>query len=108
MRDTHTERDPTEPLPGDRVGHLPAKWFEAEPVAVFQKHESQVGLDRHRRATEHLVKVLAERLEEDRIVEQPIDRFKLGRHPEAHLGEDRFPQGGLSVYRSQHDGLDPY
>ena len=54
------------------------------------------------------MEVRPERLEESRIVEQPVDRLELGRHPEAHLGEDRFPQRGLRVYSSQHDGLDPY
>ena len=47
-------------------------------------------------------------LEEGRIVQKTVDLLELGRHPEAHLGEDRFPQGGLRVYSSQHDGLDPY
>jgi hypothetical protein len=54
------------------------------------------------------VEVGPERLEEGRIVEQPVDGLQLSRHPEAHLGEDRFPQRGLRVYSSQHDGLDPY
>ena len=54
------------------------------------------------------MEVRPERLEKGRIVEQSVDRLELGRHPEAHLGEDRFPQRGLRVYSSQHDGLDPY
>ena len=37
------------------------------------------------------------RLEERRIVEQAVHRLQLGGHPEAHLGEDGFPQGGLRV-----------
>jgi hypothetical protein len=49
-----------------------------------------------------------ERLEEGGIVEQPIYRLQLSRHSETHLREERFPQGGLRVYRSQHGGLDPY
>jgi hypothetical protein len=108
MRDRHTEGDPAETLPGDRVGDLPAQRLEAEPVAVLQEHQPQVRLDRHRRQPEHRMEVQPERLEEGRVVQQPVDVLQLVRQPEAHLGEDRFPQGGLSVYRSQHDGLDPY
>ena len=42
------------------------------------------------------------------VIEEPIDRLELDRHPQ-HLGrQNRLPQRGLLVYRSQHDGLDPY
>lgn len=102
------QRDPAEPLPGDRVGHLPAQGLEAEPVAVLQEHQPEVGLDRHRRAPQGGVEVHPERLEEGRIIQEAIDRLQFVGHPQAHFGEDRFPQGGLRVYRSQHDGLDPY
>jgi len=54
------------------------------------------------------VEVHPERLEEGRIIQEAIDRLQFVGHPQAHFGEDRFPQGGLRVYRSQHDGLDPY
>ena len=54
------------------------------------------------------MEVRPERLEEGRIVEQAVDRLELGGHSETHLGEDCFPQRGLRVYSSQHDGLDPY
>ena len=108
MRHRHPERDPAEALPGDRVGDLPAERLEAEPVAELQEHEPQVGLDRHRGPAEQRVEVGPERREERRVVEQAVDRLELGGHPEAHLGQDGFPQRGLRVYRSQHDGLDPY
>jgi hypothetical protein len=54
------------------------------------------------------MKVLLEGLEERRVVSEAVYRLEFGGHPQAHLGEDGFPQGGLRVYRSQHDGLDPY
>ena len=108
MWDGHTEGDPAEPLPGDGVGHFPAERLETEPVAVLQEHEPQVGLDRHRGPTEDCVEVGPERLEERGIIEQPVHGLELSGHPKAHLGEERLPQGGLRVYRSQHGGLDPY
>jgi hypothetical protein len=61
-----------------------------------------------RGTVEGSVEVCTKRLEKGRIVQQAVNRLQLRGHPEAHLGEDRFPQGGLRVYCSQHDGLDPY
>jgi hypothetical protein len=54
------------------------------------------------------MKVQPERLEEHRIIQQPINGLQLDRKPQTHLGQDRLPQRGLRVYRPQHDGLDPY
>ena len=108
MRHRYAQRDPTKALPRDRISDLSAQWFEAQAIAVLQEHQTQVRLDRHRWAPEASVKVCPERLEESRIVEQAVNGHELGGHPEAHLGEDRFPQRGLRVYSSQHDGLDPY
>ena len=55
------------------------KRLEPQAVAVLQEHQPQVGLDRHRRATEGGVEVGPERLEEGRIVQQAVDRLQLGR-----------------------------
>jgi hypothetical protein len=108
VRHRHPERDPTEALPGDRVRDLTAQRLEAQAIAELQEHEPQVGLDRHRGPAEERVEVLSIGGEEHRVVEQAVDRLKLGGEPEAHLGQDGLPQGGLRAYRSQHDGLDPY
>jgi hypothetical protein len=108
MRHRHPERDPAEALPGDRVRNLSAERLEAEFVAELQEHEPQIGLDRHRGATEDRVAVTPIGSEEHLVVEQAIDRLELSGEPEAHLRQQRFPKGRLRVYRSQHDGLDPY
>ena len=41
VRHPATQRDPTEPLPTDRVGHFPAQRLKAQPVAVLQEHQPQ-------------------------------------------------------------------
>ena len=74
MRHRHAEWDPAEALPGDRVSNFAAERLEAQPVAVLQEHEPQVGLDGHRRAPEHRVEEPSIGLEEEqRVVEQLID-----------------------------------
>jgi hypothetical protein len=108
MRDRPAQRDPAEPLPGDRVGSLPAKWLEPEPEPVLQEHETEIGFDWYRWSSQDRVEVSSERLEENRIVKQAIDAFELFRHAQARFWEDRFPQSLLWVYRSQRDGSDPY
>ena len=97
MRNRHSEWDPTKALPGDGIGHFAAERLEAQPIAVLQEHEPQVGLDGHRRTPEHLVEVGSERLEELGIVEQIVDSLELGGHSQTHLGKECFPQGGLRV-----------
>ena len=87
----HSEGDPTKALPGDRVGHLAAQRLEAEPIAVLQEHEPQVGLDGHRGATEHRVEVGSEGLEELGIVEQGVDGFELGGQSQSTSREGVLP-----------------
>jgi hypothetical protein len=108
MRHRPTQRDPAEPLPGDRVGHLPAQRLEPQPVAVLQEHQPQVGLDRDRRPPQRGVEERPVRFEEHRVVQQPVNRLQLCRQPQEGLRQDRLPQRGLLVYRPQHDGLDPF
>ena len=49
LRHPGPERDPAEPGPGDRAGHLPAQRLAAQPAAVLQEHHPQAGPDRDRR-----------------------------------------------------------
>jgi hypothetical protein len=97
MRDGGAKGDPTEALPRDRVGRLAPQRLEPEPVAELQEHKPQVRLDRHRWATQHNVEVSHERLEEGLVIEQAVDRFELGGHPQTHRWQERFPEGGLRV-----------
>ncbi len=41
-------------------------------------------------------------------VRQPVDCLQAGGQAQTLLGQDRFPQRGLRVYGSQHDGLNPF
>jgi hypothetical protein len=97
MGHRHPQGDPTKALPADGVGHLTAQGLEAQAIAVLQEHQPQVGLDGKRWATERSIEVGHEGLEKCRIVEETVHPLQLGGHPEAHLGEDGFPQCGLRV-----------
>ena len=105
MRHPPTERDPTEPLPRDRVGHLPTQRLEPEPVAVLQEHQPQIRLDRDRRPPQRGMEELAVRREEPLVVQQPIDPHQLGRHHQRLRRQQRLPQRRLIAYRSQHRWL---
>src|SRR5690606_18178515 len=97
-----TERDPTEPLPRDRIRHLPAHRLEPEPIPVLQKHQTQVRLDRDRRPTMGRVEERHERREEPLIIEESVDPLELGWHHQRLGRQQRFPQRWLTAYRSQH------
>ena len=54
------------------------------------------------------VEVCPVRLEERRVVEQPVDGLEFVGQPQAGLRQDRVPQCRLCVYHPQHGGLDPF
>ena len=108
VRHPSAQRDAAEPLPRDRVGHLPTQRLVAQPVAELQKHQPQIGLHRYRRPTLTSVEERHERLEEHRVVQQHIHPRKLARHHQRLSRQDRVPQRRLVIYSSQHDGLDPF
>jgi hypothetical protein len=74
--------DAAEPLPGDRVGDLAAQQLVAQLVAELQEHQPQVGLDRDRRTADDRVEVGPERLDERRVVQQPVHPGQLAGQPE--------------------------
>src|SRR5439155_18955375 len=54
------------------------------------------------------IKERPERLEEPRIVQQPVDLGQPRQQRPALFGQDRIPQGCLGTYGSEHDGLNPF
>jgi transposase-like protein len=100
-----TQRDPTEPLPRDRVRHLPAQRLEPEPIPILQEHQPQIRLDRDRRPTMRGVEERHERSEEALIIEEPIDPIEFDGHHQRLGRQQRFPQRRLIAYRSQHRWL---
>ena len=97
------QRHPAEPSPRQAVGHLGTQRFEAEPVPVLEDHHPQVGLHRDRRPTVRRVEERPERLEEPRVVQQPVDLAQVARQAHQALRDHRLPQGRRFAYRSQHD-----
>jgi hypothetical protein len=89
--------DAAEPLPGDRVGDLPAQQLIAQPEAVLAEHQPQVGVDRDRGPAAPGIEVGPERLDERRVVQQPVHSGQLGGQPERLGGQDCLPQAGLRV-----------
>ncbi len=97
------ERDPTEPKPTQRVGHLSAQRPEPEPIPVFQEHQPQERLHRDRRSTKVRVEPPTERLKEPRVVQQAINRDQFRGHHQRLRWQQRFPQRRLRTYGTQHD-----
>jgi hypothetical protein len=108
MRHPRAQRNPTEALPRDRIGHLATQRLIAQPVPELQKHQPQIGLHRNRRAPITGIEMRHERREEHRIVQQRIHPGQLARHHQRLRRQDRVPQRRLVVYSSEHDGLDPF
>src|SRR5439155_11937228 len=92
VRDATVQRDPTEPPPGQRVGHLPAQRLVTQPVAVLEKHQPQIGLDRDRRAARGGGQPPPKRLQEALLIEQRIDRGQLPRQLAELRRQHRLPQ----------------
>jgi hypothetical protein len=92
VRHSATQGDAAEPLPADRVGDLAAQQLIAQPVAELQEHQPQVGIDRDRGTADDRVEVDPERLDEHRVVQQPVHHGQLGGQPDRLGGQDRLPQ----------------
>ncbi len=105
MRNPSTQRDPTEPLPADRVSHLSTQRFIAEPIPGLEEHQPQIGLDRDRWSTQCRVEMGSERLEETHIIEQRIHPSELRRHHQHPRPQQGLPQRRLIAYGPQHRWL---
>ncbi len=95
--------DAAEPAPRDRIGHLGAQGFVAQPVAVLEEHQPQVGFHRHARPAQHGVEMRPKRGEEPLVVKPLIHPGQLCRKPQTDLRQHRLPQRRLHVPRPQHD-----
>jgi hypothetical protein len=73
VRDPPVERDPAEPSPDDRVGHLAAQRLITQPMAELEEHQPQVDLHRRGGPAQPRMEERYERREERRIVEQRSD-----------------------------------
>jgi hypothetical protein len=99
--------DAAESLPADRVGDLTAQQLIAQPVAVLEEHQPQVGVDRDRGPAAPGIEVDLEGLDEHRVVQQPVHPGQLGGQPEHPSRQDRLPQAGLRVAGPQHAASNP-
>ena len=102
------EPDPAEPPPTDRVGHLDTQPLIAQPVAVLQEHQPQIGLDRDRRPPSAGIEERPKRNEEPPVIEQHVDLGELARQHPHPRRQQQLEQRTLRAYSAQHDGLDPY
>jgi len=100
--DLAVDRDPAEPSPGDRVRHLRAQAFIAQPVAELQKHHPQVDLHRRRRTAHPRVEERHERREEHRVIQQNVDPRQRLRQAQHLRRQNRLPQAHLDRPRPQH------
>ena len=87
MGNSAAKGDAAEPLPGDGVGDLTAQQLVAEPVAVLEEHQPQVGVDRDRGPVARGIEVSPEGLDERRVVQQPVRGDQLGGSPSASAGK---------------------
>ena len=108
VRHRPIQRDPAEAAPGDGVGHLSAQRLEAQPVPVLEHHHPDVGLDGDGGPPVAGVEVGPKRPKKAPVVQQPIHLGQPWGQAPALLGQDGVPQGRLSIYRTYHDGPDPF